>query len=221
MNILKKMNILIVEDDQMMQLGLCSMLKKKELNVIGIVENGNLAIKTALKTKPDIILMDIGLFGLDGVEATRVIKAALPDIRIIILTCYTNKEVVLNAMSSDADAYCVKGTNIEQLTAVIKIVADGSMYLDAKIADCVLTNIVSKTPLLTEEEVNEGKNYGFSQREIQVLKLLAQGKNNAEIAKILNLSVNTVKGHIRRILTKLSVSDRLKAVVKALELGIV
>jgi DNA-binding NarL/FixJ family response regulator len=112
-------------------------------------------------------------------------------------------------------------THNQQLTAVIKIVADGSVYLDAKIADCVLTNVVSKTPILTEEEVNEGKTYGFSQREIQVLKLLAQGKNNAEIAKMLNLSVNTVKGHIRRILTKMSVSDRLKAVVKALELGIV
>ena len=221
MTAVKNLSILIVEDDEMMQLGLSRMLNNQDITVAGLVEEGNLAVETALKLKPDIVLMDIGLPGLDGIEATRAIKTTSPDVRVIILTSYVNQEKVLAAMSSGADAYCVKGTSIEQLCAAISAVADGSVYLDARIANCVLTNVVSKTPLLSEEDINQGKDFGFSEREIQVLKLLARGKNNAEIAQILYLSANTVKGHVRRILLKMSVSDRLKAVVKALDLGIV
>ncbi len=185
------------------------------------LDEGNVAVETALKLEPDLVLMDIGLPGLDGIEATRAIKTASPDIRVIILTSYVHQDKILAAMSSGADAYCVKGTSIEQLCAAISTVADGSVYLDARIADCVLTNVVSKTPILSEEDINQGKDFGFSEREIQVLKLLARGKNNAEIAQILHLSANTVKGHVRRILLTMSVSDRLKAVVKASDLGIV
>ncbi len=221
MTAVKNLSILIVEDDEMMQLGLSRMLNDQDITVAGLVDEGNLAVETALKLKPDLVLMDIGLPGLDGIEATRAIKTASPDVRVIILTSYVNHEKVLAAMSSGADAYCVKGTSIEQLCAAISTVADGSVYLDARIADCVLTNVVSKTPILSEEDINQGKDFGFSEREIQVLKLLARGKNNAEIAQILHLSANTVKGHVRRILLKMSVSDRLKAVVKASDLGLV
>ena len=221
MTTVKNFSILIVEDDEMMQLGLSRMLNNQDLTVAGLVEEGNAAVETALKLKPDIVLMDIGLPGLDGIEATRAIKTAAPDVRVVILTSYVHQDQVLAAMSSGADAYCVKGTSIEQLCAAISTVADGSVYLDARIADCVLTNVVSKTPILSEEAINQGKDFGFSQREIQVLKLLARGKNNAEIAQILHLSANTVKGHVRRILLKMSVADRLKAVVKASDLGLV
>lgn len=221
MTTVKNFSILIVEDDEMMQLGLSRMLNNQDLTVAGLVEEGNVAVETALKLKPDIVLMDIGLPGLDGIEATRAIKTAAPDVRVVILTSYVHQDQVLAAMSSGADAYCVKGTSIEQLCAAIHTVADGSVYLDARIADYVLTNVVSKTPVLTEEAINQGKDFGFSQREIQVLKLLARGKNNAEIAQVLHLSANTVKGHVRRILLKMSVADRLKAVVKASDLGLV
>ncbi|NEO99565.1 MAG: response regulator transcription factor [Symploca sp. SIO2E9] len=221
MNANQSLSILIVEDDPMMQIGLSRILSTKEITIAGQVEDGNLAVEIALKMKPDIVLMDIGLPGLDGIEATQRIKAALPEVRILILTYYVDEDKVLAAISSGADAYCVKGTSIAQLCAAITTVAEGSIYLDARIADYVVKNVVQKTQIPTKNDANNSEDFGFSEREIQVLRLLAEGKSNAQIGEALHLSPNTVKGHVRRILLKMSVSDRVKAAVKALKLGLV
>ncbi|MGK7875390.1 MAG: response regulator [Xenococcaceae cyanobacterium] len=221
MTITPSLSILIVEDDPMMQIGLSRMLSTQGITIAGQVEDGNLAVDTALKLKPDIVLMDIGLPGLDGIGAMQRIKAVLPDVRIVILTSYADEDKVLAAISSGADAYCVKGTSIAQLCAAITTVAEGSVYLDAKIADYVVKNVVPKTPTPTKNDANSSEDFGFSEREIQVLRLLAEGKSNTEIGEALHLSPNTIKGHIRRILLKMSVSDRVKAAVKALQLGLV
>jgi DNA-binding NarL/FixJ family response regulator len=135
----KPLTILIVEDDPMMQMGLSRLLAAQPHFVIaGQVEDGNSAIASALELKPDIVLMDIGLPDIDGIAAASQIKAALPDTRIVMLTSHSSDTEVLASLSCGADAYCIKGTSTEQLLLAINAVKEGSAYLDAKIASCVI-----------------------------------------------------------------------------------
>jgi len=209
--------ILIVEDDPMMQVGLQQFLKRQpNLTVIAQAVNGNEAVSAALQHKPDIALMDIELPGIDGIEATQQIKAALPDTRILMLTHHTNPTQVMAALSSGAHGYCVKGTNAEQLLAAITAVLSGSTYLDAQVASCILQNL--KTPLPDRHATDD---INLTEREMQVLQQLVEGKSNKQIAAQLGMSVHTAKGHIEMILAKLEASDRTHAAVKALRLGLV
>ncbi len=216
-NISQLKTILIVEDDPMMQVGLLMVLKRQpNLTAIAQAVNGNEAVSAALQHKPDIALMDIDLPGIDGIEATQQIKAALPDTRILMLTHHTNQTQVMAALSSGAHGYCVKGTNPEQLLAAITAVLSGSTYLDALVASCILQNL--KTPLPDRHATDD---INLTEREMQVLQELVEGKSNKQIAAQLGISVHTAKGHIEMILVKLEASDRTHAAVKALRLGLV
>ncbi len=170
-------------------------------------------MEAALKLKPDVIVMDIGLPRLDGIEATQQIKAALPDVRIVMLTSHTTENEVIAALSSGADAYCIKGTNVDRLIAAIAAAQEGATYLDPQIARRVIEHLKPPSP---------ASNIGhLSQRELEVLKLMVEGKSNPEIAAELYLSPNTVKTHIRGIMNKLAVDDRVQAAVVALRSGLV
>jgi NarL family two-component system response regulator LiaR len=209
--------ILIVEDDPMMQLGLKHILNRQpHLTVVAQAVNGNEAVSAALQHQPDIVLMDIDLPGIDGIAAAQQIRAALPHTRILMLTHYTNPTQVMAALSSGAHGYCVKGTNAEQLLAAIATVQEGGSYLDPKIADCVLQNL--KTPLPDRYTNDDIK---LTEREMQVLQQLAEGKSNKQIAAGLGMSVHTAKGHVEMIIAKFEASDRTQAAVKALRLGLV
>ncbi|MFB2921228.1 response regulator [Aerosakkonema funiforme] len=213
----KPKTVLIVEDNPMLQVGLRHALSTQpELEVIGQVEDGLQAVSTAVQLKPDIALVDIELPGMDGITLTQRIKEILPDTRIIILTHYTNQTKVMAALSSGANGYCVKGVSIPQLEAAIMAVAAGNWYLDAKIADCVLQNI--RQPLPDGEELEKVR---LTEREMQVLQQLVEGKSNTEIGVELGVSANTIKGHVQQIIHKLKASDRTQAAVKALRLGLV
>jgi DNA-binding NarL/FixJ family response regulator len=208
--------ILIVEDDPMMQAGLLQILKHQpNLTVTAQAFDGNEGVNAALQHKPDIALMDIDLPGIDGIEATQQINAALPHTRILMFTHHTNPTKVMAALSSGAHGYCIKGTNPEQLTAAITVVLSGGIYLHPKIASCVLQNL--KTPLPDNSELNDVK---LTQREMQVLQQVVEGKSNTDIGIFLGLSANTVKGHVQKIINKLKASDRTQAAVKALRLGL-
>jgi two-component system, NarL family, response regulator LiaR len=211
-----KTRILIVEDDPMMQLGLEQCLSTRDdLEVLTVVEDGYRGVEEALKLQPDIVLMDIGLPRLDGIAATQQIKAKLPDIRIVMLTSHVSETEVIGSLSSGADAYCVKGTSIDKLLTAIAAARDGASYLDPQIARLVLDNL---KPTPTHETNIVGQ---LSQRELEVLKLMVEGQSNPEIAAVLYLSPNTVKTHVRGIMNKLAVDDRVQAAVVALRAGLV
>jgi two-component system, NarL family, response regulator LiaR len=157
--------------------------------------------------------MDIGLPRLDGIAATQQIKTALPNTRVVVLTSHTAETEIVAALSSGADAYCIKGANVERLVAAIEAAQDGAVYLDPQIARKVLEHLkppAETSPLGT-----------LSHREMDVLQLVVRGLSNAEIASELFLSPNTIKTHLRGIMNKLSVDDRVQAAVVALRAGLV
>lgn len=208
--------ILIVEDDPMMQLGLKHILNQQpHLTVVAQAVNGNEAVSVALQHQPDIVLMDIDLPGIDGIAAAQQIKAALPNTRILMLTHHSNPTQVMAALSSGAHGYCVKGTNAEQLLLAIATVQEGGSYLDSKIADCVLQNLKTLPDNCANDDIK------LTEREMQVLQQLVEGRSNKQIAAQLGMSVHTAKGHVEMILAKFEASDRTHAAVKALRLGLV
>ena len=210
------MRILIVEDDPLMQIGLEQALKEYPgLEIVAKAGDGYEAVQAALKHKPDMVVMDIGLPRLDGIAATKQIKEALPATHVVILTSHTLETEVIAALSSGADAYCIKGATLERLFAAIEAAQDGATYLDPRIARLVMDNLKPPAPLPNPNLAH------LSEREMEVLKLIVEGKSNAEIAEDLFLSTNTIKTHVRGIMNKLAVDDRVQAAVIALRSGIV
>lgn len=206
--------VLLVEDDPMMQLGLEQALADyPQIEVVGQADDGYLGVDAALKLKPDLVIMDIGLPRLDGIAATKQIKEALPDVRVVMLTSHLSETEVVAALASGADAYCIKGSSVDQLITAIAAAQEGAAYLDPQIARRVIEHLKPPTPT--------GNIGQLSQRELDVLKLMVEGQSNPEIAAALYLSPNTVKTHIRGIMNKLSVDDRVQAAVVALRSGLV
>ncbi|MBD2166208.1 response regulator transcription factor [Calothrix membranacea FACHB-236] len=208
------LRVLIVEDDPMMQLGLeQSLMVHPQLEIVGQAEDGYLGVQTALKLKPDLVVMDIGLPRLDGIAATQQIKAALPDTHVVMLTSHQTETEIIAALSSGADAYCIKGASVERLLSAIAAAVDGATYLDPQIARRVIEHLRPPTV--------KGNAANLSGRELEVLKLMVEGLSNPEIAEKLYLSPNTVKTHVRGIMNKLAVDDRVQAAVVALRSGLV
>lgn len=210
------MRILIVEDDPLMQLGLEQALSEyPDFEIVGQADDGYVGVQQALELQPDLVVMDIGLPRLDGIAATKQIKEQLPHIHVVMLTSHTLQTEVVAALSSGADAYCIKGASLERLLAAIEAAQDGATYLDPQIARLVLDNLKPPTP-----EPNQNIAL-LSERELEVLKLIVEGKSNNQIAEDLYLSTNTIKTHVRGIMNKLAVDDRVQAAVVALRSGIV
>lgn len=208
------LRVLIVEDDPMMQLGLEQSLEDyPQFTVVGQAHDGYAGVEAAQRLKADIIVMDIGLPRLDGIAATQQIKQLLPEVRVVMLTSHTSETEVIAALSSGADAYCIKGSNIDRLVGAIAAAQEGAVYLDPQIARRVIEHLRPPTPTSPVGQL--------SQRELEVLKLMVEGRSNPEIAAVLYLSPNTVKTHIRGIMNKLAVDDRVQAAVVALRSGLV
>lgn len=207
------LTILIVEDDPMMRLGLTHSLAQTSIvEVVGEAGDGYQGIAMAQKYKPALVLMDVGMPRLDGVAATQRLKQLLPTVRVVMLTSHTDQTEVVAALSSGADAYCIKGTNLETLMQAITIAAAGGIYLDPQIAQQVITCLTPQTP-------KSVSNNPLSERELEVLKLIVEGYSNPEIGERLFLSTNTVKTYVKGIMNKLVVNDRVQAAVFALRQG--
>ncbi len=208
------LRVLIVEDDPMMQLGLeQSLTAHPQITIVGQAEDGYMGVEAAKKFKPDLIVMDIGLPRLDGIAATQQIKAELPNVRVVMLTSHTTEREIIASLSSGADAYCIKGASVDRLLKAIAAAAEGATYLDPQIGRQVLKHLSPPAPT--------GNVANLSQRETEVLKLIVEGYINPEIASKLFLSANTVKTHVRGIMNKLAVDDRVQAAVVALRSGLV
>lgn len=211
---LPPLRILIVEDDPMMQLGLEQSFEDyPQLTIVAQASDGYLGVEAALKHHPDLIVMDIGLPRLDGIAATQQIKAALPNTRVVMLTSHTSETEIIASLSSGADAYCIKGSDVIRLMSAIAAAHEGAVYLDPQIARRVIKHL---KPPTTDPNIGQ-----LSGRELEVLKLMVEGLSNPEIAAALYLSPNTIKTHVRGIMNKLAVDDRVRAAVVALRAGLV
>lgn len=219
-NVLKT---IIVEDYKLTRVGLKSALNEFDfIEVIGEAENATNITQMIKNLLPDIILLDLGLPEINGIEATLTIKKNFPEIKIIALTSHDREEEVVAAIGAGANAYCLKDITPSTLSEVIKAVAKGACWLDAGVAKIIHTIFPKpeNTSLLPSQKVSDIKSQ-LTEREYEVLKLLVQGKSNAEIAEDLIVSVHTAKAHVCSILQKLCVDDRVQAAVKAIRENIV
>lgn len=213
--------VLIVEDHQMTLVGLKMLLQKNEnLQIVGEASTGVEAVKQAASMYPDVILMDIGLPEMDGIEATQKIKQALPSARIIMLTSKDQEADVMAALGAGADAYCMKGITPDVLNAAIEAVNEGAAWLDPAIARVVLGKFKPNAGMLPSS-TQAKEDCPLTAREMEVLKLIVDGLSNPEIAQALIITKATAKAHVHSILQKLCVDDRTQAAVLAMRQGYV
>ncbi len=219
----KTVNLMIIEDYKLTRMGLKSSLEEFDgIKVTGEAEDAEKGIMIAERLKPDVILMDLGLPGMNGIEATSKIKQEQPDIKIIILTSHERDEEVLAALGSGANAYCLKDIEPKALVNVVREVAKGACWLDPVIAKVALKLFPKPEHIRISQsnQIQDGRSQ-LTERELEVLRLLVKGKSNTEIAKDLIVSVHTAKAHVCSILQKLCVDDRVQAAVKAVKENIV
>ncbi|MBC7999644.1 MAG: response regulator transcription factor [Leptolyngbya sp.] len=218
-------SVFIAEDHEITRVGLRLTLEQiSGFRVIGEANDGRLAVESVISLKPDVVLMDIGLPTMDGIEATRQVKEQAPDTRVIMLTSHDSDRDVFAALAAGADGYCLKEVSGPQLAMAIRCVADGAAWLDPGVASRVLKACavggVNQAPADVIQKIS-GSQQTLSQRELDVLKLVVDGLSNQEIADRLVVSVETVKTHMRHIMEKMAVSDRTQAAVKAMREGLV
>ena len=212
------MEILIVEDYLHTRKTTAYGLKIKLPDVnISEADNGQSAINyIKLGHKPDIVLMDISMPIMNGIDTTMHIKNILPETKVIMLTSFNEKKLVLSAFKSGANAYCLKNIKLDELINVIKSVLNGAIWIDPSIAQFIL-EIIQTNEINTESQENDGYDFDLTAREKDILKLVALGKSNKEIADELILSIHTVKNHLKNILQKLCVEDRTQAAILAIK----
>lgn len=210
-----KNNILIVEDHELTRFGLKTAFEACEyIDTILEAESGESALELLEQNSVDLIIMDLGLPGMNGVEATKIIKKQNPEIKVVVLTSHNEVQEVLNSLKAGANAYCSKEINPKRLTEVVQSVLDGASWFDPSIAHIVLE---AASKFQQEDSAKPEKDYGLTSREAQILKLITEGYSNNEIANQLFVSINTTKAHVASILQKLEVDDRLQAALKALK----
>lgn len=224
----KDIRILLVEDHTMTRMGLQLVLEHSDgVTLIAEAEDGLKAVSAAQNHIPDVILMDIGLPVIDGIEATKRIKDAGINSNILIFTSRDSENDVFAALGAGADGYIMKGATPEQLISAIKAVNDGTAWLDPAIAKMVLRNVSQKAPATISEsiQVKDGVKHvsyaGLTDRELEVLGLIVEGLSNPQIAERLFISRATAKAHVHSILQKLCVDDRTQAAVTAMREGLV
>ncbi len=222
--------VLIADDHELVRDGFRRMLSYEEdLEVVGEARDGREAVELCRRLNPDLVLMDVRMPKMDGLEATRTIKAQQPAVGVLVVTTYDNPDYLLEAIKAGAAGYVLKDAPNRQLTNAIRRALDGESPLNQELASQLIQRLAGEATQLTQEPSSaaEGRGAGAASlpngltlRELEVLKLVARGKTNQEIAEGLFISKATAKVHVRRVIAKLGVSDRTQAVVRALELGL-
>jgi len=220
-------SVIIVEDHEFTRMGLKLGLDQLPgIKVVGEAENGEGGVSKAQQLKPDVVLMDIQLPDIDGIEATKQIRANDANMKVIMLTSHSSDQAIFAALGAGANGYCLKNITAQQLGVVVKMVAEGGAWLDPGIANRVLGAYASgqaqAAPAAKPTARAPKREAGtLSPRETEVLRLVAEGFSNQRIAEKLGLGLETVKTHMRHIMEKLTVSDRTEAAVKAMKQGLV
>ncbi len=203
-------NILLVDDHEIIIDGIKALLaKEKNISIVGEALNGNEAILRTRELKPDVILMDISMPELNGIDATRKIKIEFPDTKILMLTHYESKEYVLQALKVGADGYLLKNSKREELIRGIEAVCAGKRYLGDRISTMMLDSMFGAA---VEKEEKLDPDVILTKREIEIIKLLANDNSNQEVSDKLNISLRTVETHRRNIMQKLNLKSAVALV---------
>lgn len=231
-----EIRVVLVEDHLLTRIGLRTVLERTpDIKVIGEAENGAIAIELVRQLKPDVVLMDVGMPLLDGIEAARQICSENPMQRIIMLTSHDSEEDIFASISAGAGGYCLKDVAPDRLYIAVRSIHNGDFWLDSAIAHKVVTHYAAQKNITIRkppEPAAESNGHAqseelpalpepLSNRELEVLKLLVEGCSNQQIANRLVISLATAKTHVRNILNKLAVDDRTQAAVQAMRRGLV
>lgn len=223
-----KYSVLIIEDHALTRFGLRTAFESEEIfDRILEAQNAKNGIELIEKNPVDIVIMDLGLPDMNGIEATKLIKDKYSNIKVVILSSHEQEEDVIKSLRAGASAYCTKDVAPEKLIDIAQSVLKGAAWFDPKVADYVLkaATVTPSLPEQTEPDADKenlpDSQINLTAREKQVLALISEGYSNSEIAKKLEVSVNTTKTHVCNILQKLSVNDRTQAAIKAIKYNII
>ena len=208
--------LLLVDDHEVFRIGLRTVLDfEPDLKVVGEAGDALAGVQAAEALRPDVVLMDVRLGGIDGVQACREIRSRFPEVRVLMLTSFADEDVVMSSIMAGAAGFVTKNVGRTELLKAIRAVASGESLLDPAVTKKVLERLVSLTQKDREREVDQ-----LSEREREVLALVAQGYTNREIAEKLVLSEHTARNHISRIFEKLGLSRRSEAAAYAARMGL-
>ncbi|MDB9512375.1 response regulator transcription factor [Kamptonema animale CS-326] len=213
------LRILLVEDDELFRLGLQTRLQQEQcLQVIAEAEDGETAVELTQEHLPDVVVLDIGLPGIGGIEACKQIKQRHPEIPVLVLTSHSQKPLIERLIAAGAQGYCLKGIAAETLVLAIRSVAAGASWWDKAATTEIRSAITNNESKFVPKSELENP---LTKREQEILALVAAGKSNQEIAQILYIASGTVRVHVHAILQKLEVRDRTQAAVVAIQKGLV
>ena len=217
---MERIKVLIVDDHRVVREGLSAILKNKEnLQVVGEAQDGQEAVEHVRSLEPDVVLMDVSMPRMGGVEATRIIKREFPHIGIIALTMYEEQQYIFDLVRAGATGYLLKDSDSAQIVKAIQSIYRGESLIHPSVA----SKILAEFSLLAQKKGKKASwvEHDLTEREITVLRLVADGKTNKEIANALDLSEKTVKNHVRNIFHKLQVYDRTQAAILAIRKGLI
>lgn len=219
----EKIRVLIADDHTLIHEGLQAVLADEpDISIVGHAASGTDALALAKELAPDVILMDVRMPGMDGVEATRRIKAEVPGAKVVILTVYQDDEYLFNAVKAGAVGYILKDVSPEQLVHALRLASRGESLIDPALAARVLAEFSKLASSNGQAKQGAAEVYAaLTPREMEVLNLVAQGKSNKEIARDLGIEEKTVKNHMSNIFAKLQVNDRTQALIYAVRHGLV
>lgn len=213
---MNNLRILLVEDDELFRLGLVVRLQQETaIEILAEATDGDMAVELTNQYLPDVVLLDVGLPGIGGVEACRQIKQLHPHIPVLVLTSHFKKQLIEQLIAVGASGYCLKGIEAETLILALRSVAAGASWWDAA-TTAEIRSAFKSTPV---KEINE--NNPLTSRETEILALIAAGKSNNEIALQLHITIGTVRVHVHAILSKLEVRDRTSAAILAIQQNLV
>ena len=211
--------VLICDDQTVVREGLAAILSTDdEIEVVGLARNGEEALALAATARPEVVLMDLNMPVMNGIQATQRLRLRHPAVRVLVLTTYADDAWVMDAIRAGAAGYLLKDTRRDDLVAAIKGTAEGKSFLDPTVAGKLMRQMVAEP---AAHPVDTGQVELLTERELEVLRLLAQGYSNPEIAQKLHLAAGTVRNYVSTILQKLGVGDRTQAAVVALQRGLI
>ena len=211
--------VLLVDDDDLMRAGIAAVLSSDDtIEVVGEAADGRAAVERAIELSPDVVLMDVRMPNLDGIAATRELLGVSPDVKVVVLTTFEQDDYVFGALSAGASGFLLKRTKPEELIGAIHTIAAGDSLLSPSVTRTVIQRMAHQP---APDASSEGRLDELTPREREVLELIARGLSNTQIAAALVVEESTVKTHVRHILRKLRLRDRVQAVIFAYESGLI
>lgn len=220
----KAISVYVVEDDKLTRTTYKHLFAQiqDEINLLESFDTAEKCIEQLKVTPADVVIMDIGLPSMNGIEATKIIKRRYPKVNVLMLTSHERDEEILASVASCANAYAIKDITFHALAAAVKEASTGAVWLDPRIAGVLLNSIpkpesMDLEKLYVKNKPKKRSNSKFTEQDIEILKLIQKGKTNKEIGEILHISEHTAKSHVSKLLRKLSVNVRVEAAMKAVE----